>query len=70
MSRPAPVARESAAANAASMSFAATGACGALVRYFGATSREIFGSGAAGTTWFGVAQRPPAIASMWPARGA
>jgi photosystem II stability/assembly factor-like uncharacterized protein len=48
-------------------SFAATGAGASLELYFGATSGEIFGSGDAGATWFGVAQRLPAIASVRPA---
>jgi photosystem II stability/assembly factor-like uncharacterized protein len=47
--------------------FAATGEGDALELYFGATSGEIFGSGDAGKTWFGVAQRLPAIASVRPA---
>jgi len=48
-------------------SFAATGEGPSLQLYFGATSGEIFGSGDAGATWFGVAQRLPAIASVRPA---
>jgi photosystem II stability/assembly factor-like uncharacterized protein len=48
-------------------SFATTGAGDALELYFGATSGEIFGSGDAGRSWFGVAQRLPAIASVRPA---
>jgi photosystem II stability/assembly factor-like uncharacterized protein len=48
-------------------SFAATGEGTALELYFGATSGEIFGSGDAGKSWFGVAQRLPAIASVRPA---
>ena len=44
--------------------FAATGEGPSLELYFGATSGEIFGSGDAGRTWFGVAQRLPAIASV------
>ena len=48
-------------------SFAATGEGDALELYFGATSGEIFGSGDAGRSWFGVAQRLPAIASVRPA---
>jgi photosystem II stability/assembly factor-like uncharacterized protein len=47
-------------------SFAATGAGDALELYFGATSGEIFGSGDAGRSWFGVARRLPAIASLRP----
>jgi len=45
-------------------SFATTGAGADLELYFGATSGEIFGSGDAGRSWFGVAQRLPAIASV------
>ena len=48
-------------------SFAATGEGASLELYFGATSGEIFGSGDAGRSWFGVAQRLPAIASVRPA---
>ncbi|HEV2775054.1 MAG TPA: hypothetical protein VGV90_05645 [Solirubrobacteraceae bacterium] len=48
-------------------SFAATGEGDALELYFGATSGEIFGSADAGRSWFGVAQRLPAIASVRPA---
>ena len=48
-------------------SFAATGEGDSLELYFGATSGEIVGSGDAGATWFGVAQRLPAIASGRPA---
>ena len=48
-------------------SFAATGEGDSLELYFGATSGEIFGSADAGRTWFGVAQRLPAIASVRPA---
>lgn len=44
--------------------FAATGEGAELELYFGATSGEIFGSGDAGRSWFGVAQRLPAIASV------
>src|SRR5918997_3124959 len=44
--------------------FAATGAGAGLELYFGATSGEIFGSGDAGASWFGVATRLPAIASV------
>ena len=47
-------------------SFAATGAGATLELYFGATSGEMFGSGDAGRTWFSVAQRLPAIASVRP----
>ncbi len=45
-------------------SFAATGSGPALELYFGATSGEIFGSGDAGASWFSVATRLPAIASV------
>lgn len=45
-------------------SFTATGSGAALELYFGATSGEIFGSGDAGASWFGVASRLPAIASL------
>jgi photosystem II stability/assembly factor-like uncharacterized protein len=45
-------------------SFAATGSGAGLELYFGATSGEIFGSGDAGASWFGVATRLPAIASV------
>jgi len=45
-------------------SFAATGSGAGLELYFGATSGEIFGSGDAGASWFGVASRLPAIASV------
>jgi photosystem II stability/assembly factor-like uncharacterized protein len=45
-------------------SFAATGSGADLELYFGATSGEIFGSGDAGASWFGVASRLPAIASV------
>jgi hypothetical protein len=45
-------------------SFAATGSGPDLELYFGATSGEIFGSGDAGASWFGVASRLPAIASV------
>lgn len=45
-------------------SFAATGAGPSLELYFGATSGEIFGSADAGRSWFGVASRLPAIASV------
>lgn len=45
-------------------SFAATGAGPSLELYFGATSGEIFGSADAGQSWFGVASRLPAIASV------
>ncbi|HEV2786702.1 MAG TPA: hypothetical protein VGV67_09965 [Solirubrobacteraceae bacterium] len=45
-------------------SFAATGEGPSLELYFGATSGEIFGSADGGQTWFGVAQRLPAIASV------
>lgn len=48
-------------------SFAATGAGTSLELYFGATSGEIFGSADAGESWFGVARRLPAIASVRPA---
>lgn len=48
-------------------SFAATGAGTSLELYLGATSGEIFGSGDAGESWFGVTQRLPAIASVRPA---
>jgi photosystem II stability/assembly factor-like uncharacterized protein len=48
-------------------SFAATGEADTLELYFGATSGEIFGSCDAGATWFGVARRLPAIASVRPA---
>ncbi|MDQ3724033.1 MAG: exo-alpha-sialidase [Actinomycetota bacterium] len=48
-------------------SFAATGEGPTLELYFGATSGEIFGSGDAGASWCGVAQRLPAIASIRPA---
>ena len=48
-------------------SFAATGEGTALELYFGATSGEIFGSADAGDSWFGVARRLPAIASVRPA---
>ena len=48
-------------------SFAATGAADSLELYFGATSGEIFGSGDAGRSWFEVARRLPAIASVRPA---
>jgi hypothetical protein len=44
--------------------FAATGEGPQLELYFGATSGEIFGSADAGASWFGVAQRLPAIASV------
>ncbi len=44
--------------------FAATGEGPELELYFGATSGEIFGSGDAGASWFGVATRLPAIASL------
>ncbi|HEV2059984.1 MAG TPA: hypothetical protein VGR11_11555 [Solirubrobacteraceae bacterium] len=47
--------------------FAATGEGTSLELYFGATSGEIFGSADAADTWFGVAQRLPAIASVRPA---
>jgi photosystem II stability/assembly factor-like uncharacterized protein len=47
-------------------SFAATGEGDELELYFGATSGEVFGSGDAGATWFAVAQRLPAIASVRP----
>jgi photosystem II stability/assembly factor-like uncharacterized protein len=47
--------------------FAATGEGETLELYFGATSGEIFGSGDAGRSWFSVAQRLPAIASIRPA---
>ena len=42
----------------------ATGEGDALELYFGATSGEIFGSARRGRSWFGVAQRLPAIASV------
>jgi photosystem II stability/assembly factor-like uncharacterized protein len=45
-------------------SFATTGSGADLQLYFGATSGEIFGSGDAGASWFGVASRLPAIASV------
>ena len=45
-------------------SFTTTGAGPGLELYFGATSGEIFGSGDAGASWFGVASRLPAIASL------
>jgi photosystem II stability/assembly factor-like uncharacterized protein len=45
-------------------SFTATGSGADLELYFGATSGEIFGSGDAGASWFGVASRLPAIASV------
>lgn len=45
-------------------SFTACGEGDALQLYFGATSGEIFGSGDAGASWFAVAQRLPAIASV------
>ncbi len=48
-------------------SFAATGAGDSLELYFGATSGEIFGSRDAGRSWFEVARRLPAIASVRPA---
>ena len=48
-------------------SFAAAGEGASLELYFGATSGEIFGSDDAGASWFGVAQRLPAIASVRPA---
>jgi photosystem II stability/assembly factor-like uncharacterized protein len=44
--------------------FAATGSGSSLELYFGATSGEIFGSADAGASWFGVATRLPAIASL------
>ena len=44
--------------------FSAKGEGRDLELYFGATSGEIFGSGDAGESWFGVAQRLPAIASV------
>jgi photosystem II stability/assembly factor-like uncharacterized protein len=44
--------------------FAATGSGAGLELYFGATSGEIFGSSDAGVSWFGVASRLPAIASV------
>jgi photosystem II stability/assembly factor-like uncharacterized protein len=45
-------------------SFTATGAGPELELYFGATSGEVFGSGDAGRSWYGVASRLPAIASV------
>ncbi|MDP2711479.1 MAG: hypothetical protein Q8O56_09695 [Solirubrobacteraceae bacterium] len=47
-------------------SFAATGEGSSLELYFGATSGEIFGSSDAGASWFRVAWRLPAIASVRP----
>ncbi|MGH2942994.1 MAG: WD40/YVTN/BNR-like repeat-containing protein [Solirubrobacteraceae bacterium] len=44
--------------------FAATGEGADLELYFGATAGEIFGSSDAGRSWFTVAQRLPAIASV------
>ncbi len=45
-------------------SFDRTGSGAQLELYFGATAGEIFGSRDAGKTWFGVASRLPAIASV------
>jgi photosystem II stability/assembly factor-like uncharacterized protein len=45
-------------------SFTTTGEGAELELYFGATAGEIFGSGDAGASWFGVASRLPAIASV------
>jgi photosystem II stability/assembly factor-like uncharacterized protein len=45
-------------------SFDGAGSGDDLELYFGATSGEIFGSRDAGRTWFGVANRLPAIASV------
>ncbi|MBA3747196.1 MAG: exo-alpha-sialidase, partial [Solirubrobacterales bacterium] len=45
-------------------SFDRAGAGADLELYFGATSGEIFGSRDAGRSWFGVASRLPAIASV------
>jgi hypothetical protein len=45
-------------------SFTTTGEGAELELYFGATAGEIFGSGDAGRSWFDVASRLPAIASV------
>ena len=45
-------------------SFATAGEGACLELYFGATAGEIFGSGDAGASWFTVASRLPAIASV------